>query len=419
MRFQRLADWLQWQESLHPSAIDMGLERVAKVRDRLGLAAKLDVPVVAVAGTNGKGSCVRYMESALQAAGYRVGAYTSPHLWRYNERIRVDGEEIRDEQLCQAFAEVDQARGDVSLTYFEFGTLAAVQLFRTSYCDVMLLEVGLGGRLDAVNVFDANVAVITSIGIDHVEWLGSDRATIATEKAGIFRTDRPAVCGDVDPPATLLAQADKLGVPLYRCGRDFNYHLRGRDWDWLCEGVHRRTLPLPAMRGEHQLRNAASAIMALHLLRHQLPVDQSSIRRGLLHARLPGRAEVHPGQVEELFDVGHNAQAAITLARALAEQSTTGVTRVVLGMLRDKDVGEYVAALNGLNQQWYCGGLNVTRGLAGEELADLVKARLGGAAVRGFVTVAEALRIARSEAQAGDRIVVTGSFYSVAQSTDA
>ena len=264
-RFSSLEQWLQWQETLHPVSIDLGLERVARVADRLQCRSPACI-VVSVAGTNGKGSSVAMLEAILLRTGYRVGCYTSPHLFRYNERLRLQGEEIADAALCEAFARVDQARGADTLTYFEFGTLAALDIMARETLDIAVLEVGLGGRLDAVNVVDADVALITSIGIDHSEWLGMDRESIAREKAGIMRASRPVICGDTDPPDSLLAGARRLGAPCRVRGADFRITEAGRGWHWQGEHSSYRDLPRPALAGPHQLANAASVLMVLEML---------------------------------------------------------------------------------------------------------------------------------------------------------
>ena len=330
MKFTRLADWLRWQESLHPSAIDLGLERPRSVWTRLG-SGRAPV-VITVGGTNGKGSCVAFLEAILRHAGYRAGCYTSPHLVRYNERIAIDGEPVSDEVLMSAFQRVEETRGDTRLTYFEFGTLAALDIFARSRLDVAVLEVGLGGRLDAVNIIDADVSVITPVGVDHVEWLGTDRESVGREKAGIFRRGRPAVVADPDPPASVLNAADALDCPLWIAGRDYRFDAGPNDWTWHGPDVVRRGLPVPVMRGRHQLSNAAAAIAVLQRAAGRLPVDQRAIRTGLLNARVQGRFQVLEGKPSVVLDVAHNPDAAAVLADNLRHLPRPGRVLSVFGL---------------------------------------------------------------------------------------
>ncbi len=413
-RFATLAEWLAWQERLHPRAIDLGLDRIRAVAARLGLEHP-PYPVITIGGTNGKGSCVAFLEAMLRAQGYRTGAYTSPHLLRYNERIRVSGDAVGDAALCRAFARIDAARGDISLTYFEFGALAALEIFRIAEIQVALLEVGLGGRLDAVNIIDGDAAVVTSIGIDHEEWLGADRDGIGWEKAGIFRRGRPAICGDPSPPPRLLAHAHTIDALLYRFIKDYNFHYETKGWSWRHGERHVQSLPLPALAGEHQLSNAAAALMALTALADELPVSEEAMRRGLATASLPGRFQVFPGPVTWILDVAHNAHAAIALARCLKRPPWRGRTHLVWGMLEGKKAVDMARALDEAVDCWYVSPLGNPQGQAGETLA----AALGEAYVSGSVTVCtgvqEACHNAIREAKTGDRIVVTGSFHTVAQ----
>ena len=414
MRFQRLSDWLAWQETLHPSAIDLGLERLHPVVRRMGRECIAPV-VITVGGTNGKGSVVRMMEAICRAAGLRTGAYTSPHLVRYNERIRIDGREIDDDSLCRLFAEVDHARGEVSLTYFEFGTLAAFAGIRRAEVDVALLEVGLGGRLDAVNAIDPDVAVITSIGVDHVEWLGPDRESIAREKAGIFRGGRPAVCGEPEPPAALEAAAAQLGAGILYAGRDFRWRRAGDRWDFASHSLELPDLPMPAAPGGVQLGNAATALQALASARLERALSRTAVDAGLRSAVLPGRVQRIPGEVEWVLDVGHNPQSARALAAALAAGPVRGRRLTVLGMLRDKAVEEVAAVLAPATDAWYLAGLPGGRGQSGVELARRLGTTLPGARAQTFRSVRHACRRARADARPGDRILVTGSFLTVAE----
>lgn len=413
MRFPTLDAWLAWQERLHPAAVDLTLQRVVAVWRSMGAAPPAGV-VITVTGTNGKGSCVAYLENILRCAGYRVGAYASPHLLRYNERVRVAGIEASDAQLCAAFERVDEARGDTTLTYFEFGTLAALDIFSRAGLDVAVLEVGLGGRLDAVNVIDPDVALVTSIGIDHTDWLGPDREHIAREKAGIFRAGRPAVCGDPNPPASLMDHATKLGVPLHIFGRDFNFEADHIGWTWRGpQGEVRAGLGYPQLRGACQLQNAAAAVMVLELIKARLPVSQSALRQGLVEASLLGRFQVLPIQPTTILDVAHNPDAAATLAESLRKHPCTGRTLAVFAMLADKDMTSVVRALDEIIDEWHGAPLNVPRGASVLQIA----AALDAAQPRGLVhihsAVLDAYRGAKTRARPEDRVVVFGSFYTV------
>lgn len=417
-RFETLAQWLTWQETLHPQAIDLGLERLREVLQRLGWSQPSAV-VITVGGTNGKGSSVAFLEACLQAGGYQVGSYTSPHLLRYNERIRINGVQAADEAICRAFAHIDVARGDISLTYFEFGTLAALEIFREAQVDVMVLEVGLGGRLDAVNVLDADAALITSIDIDHVEWLGPDRESIGREKAGIYRSGRPAICADPAPPSSLLEHARQINASLYRYGQDYGFERQADTWTWWHRQNRLESLPLPALMGTHQLENAAGALMTLTTVAERLPLTPQTIHVGLRQARIEGRFQVIPGPVEWVFDVTHNPHGAAILARCLRERSCSGRTRAVLGMLTDKDMAGVAQALAGLVDHWYAASLQGPRGCAAEQLAAALKRTGIGEAVSVFSCVDDACRAAAQEAVTGDRIVVFGSFYTVAAAQQA
>lgn len=413
MRFPTLDEWLRWQESLHPSAIDLGLERPGQVLAQMGLSKPAPI-VITVAGTNGKGSSVAILESILLAAGYRIGCYTSPHLLRYNERIRIDGAEVSDEALCESFERIDQVRGDISLTYFEFGTLAAFDLFARAELDVAVLEVGLGGRLDAVNLIDADVALITAIDLDHASWLGSDRESIAREKAGIMRQGLPAVCSDPNPPQSLLDYATEIGAPLHCLGRDYAFSKTAEGWQWQSGEEPPLALPLPSLRGEFQLQNAAGVLMALHLLHGRLPLAPQQLRQGLLNVQLAGRFELTHGDVVEIADVAHNLQSATVLAENLRQMPVEGRTLAVVAMLGDKDQAAVIAAMTPVVDAWYVAGLDVPRGGDAATLVAVVETATGLVPQR-FVTVADALQQARAEAHKGDRIVIFGSFYTVAE----
>lgn len=409
---QDLDGWLRHIESAHPKTIEMGLERIRVVRDRLGLAPGF--PIVTVGGTNGKGSTCAFLESMLACAGYRVGCYTSPHLLRYNERVRIDRREVADAALCESFDAIERARGEIPLTYFEFGTLAAVWQFQRAGVDVAILEVGLGGRLDAVNVFDPDCAVVTSIGIDHVDYLGPTRETIGFEKAGIFRQGRPAVIGDGDPPVTLIAHAEAVGARVLRAGRDFRAVDEDSQWRYEGPGGLRAGLPWPALRGPVQLGNAAVAITALDTLRDRLPVSGGALREGLATVELPGRFQVLPGRPLVILDVAHNPHAAERLAAALARMPCSGQTRAVFGMLGDKDIAGVAGVLKAHVDRWHLAPLPGPRGVGTEALAAALDAAQVLDDVRQHDSLAEALIAARDDARADDRILVLGSFLTVA-----
>lgn len=394
----------------------MGLERARRVKDALGLAP--DFPILVVGGTNGKGSTCAYLEAILGAAGYRTGLYTSPHLLRYNERVRIAGREASDAELVAAFEKVDAARGDTSLTYFEFGTLGAMVQFIAAGVDVAILEVGLGGRLDAVNVFDADVAIVTSVDLDHTDYLGDTREKIGYEKAGIYRTGRPAICADPAPPASLLEHARRIGAELHCIGRDFSAQREGNRWVYRGLRVNQGDLPLPAMAGPCQLRNAAAALAALEATGARLPVSDAAIREGIGAARVPGRFQ-HIAQVPEIIlDVAHNAEAARALAAALRERPVGGRTLAVVGMLADKDAAAVFSALAGEVDAWWTCTPASPRAQDAATLAEVLRAGGGAAPVTVQPDVNAALAAARSAAHENDRIVVFGSFYTVAAVLD-
>ncbi|MEF8699117.1 MAG: bifunctional tetrahydrofolate synthase/dihydrofolate synthase [Candidatus Accumulibacter sp. UW20] len=414
-----LTQWLAHLESLHPrgqGGIELGLERVLRVRQEL--AQDLQCPVITVGGTNGKGSTCAYLEAIYSFAGYRVGCYTSPHLLAYNERVRVDRQPIDDASLCQAFARVEAARqaaGQVALTYFEFGTLAAIEVFRSQPLEVLILEVGLGGRLDAVNAYDPDCAVVTSIALDHTDWLGPTRASIAVEKAGIFRAGRPAICADPDPPATLLEQARTTGADLHLLGRDFGHFGDPLQWTFWTRGGRRRGgLANPGLRGAGQLRNACAALTVIELLGSRLPVSMQAIRRGLIDLDLRGRFQLIPGRPTIVLDVAHNPQAVAGLADKLGDLAFSAQTIAVLGMLGDKDIAGSLAPLAGKVDHWLLADLEVPRGASSAVLAASVHGAALGGSVEQFASPAEAFAGSAELAGENDRILVFGSFYTVA-----
>ncbi|GAA5235753.1 bifunctional tetrahydrofolate synthase/dihydrofolate synthase [Verticiella sediminum] len=411
-----LADWLAYLEALHARPIELGLDRVRAVADRLGLS--LDCVKIVVGGTNGKGSTCAMLEAILLSAGYRVGTYTSPHLIDFNERARVNGESASDAALVAQLRAVEAARGATSLTYFEFTTLAILRLFSQSSLDAVVLEVGLGGRLDAVNIVDADCAIVTSVDIDHVEFLGGNREDIGWEKAHIYRPGRPAICADPEPPARLLAYAEAIGADLWLFSRDFNYAGDRQQWNYGGRSRRRNALAYPALRGANQLLNAAGALAVLEALEARLPVPQQAVRQGLANATLPGRFQIVPGQPTQILDVAHNPHAAAVLAQNLDNMGFFPYTYAVFGMLADKDVDAVIAHLAGRIDHWVCVDLPGPRAMPAAELARRVaQAGIGSRADTSVAVAAEpaaGLAAARERAGEGDRIVVFGSFLTVA-----
>jgi dihydrofolate synthase/folylpolyglutamate synthase len=415
-----LNEWLSRLEALHPKAIDMGLERVARVRDALGI--RFDCPVITVGGTNGKGSTCAMLESALLQGGYHVGLYTSPHLIHFNERARIDGDIVGDAQLIEQFEAVEAARGDVSLTYFEFTTLAIMRLFMQAGLDAVILEVGLGGRLDAVNVIDADVAIVTSVDIDHTEFLGSTREEIGFEKAGIFRPGKAAICGDPLPPRSLVEHAEKIGADLWLMGRDFNYSGDKQQWNYGGRNMRRNALGYPGLRGANQLLNASAALAALEALRNRLPLGAQEVRSGLALVELPGRFQVLPGRPSVILDVAHNPHAAATLAQNLGNMGFFPYTYAIFGAMADKDIAGIIAQLKDQVDHWCLTDLPLPRAARAADIAEMledagVTPRNEPDAERSiqcFATPAEAYANARSRATENDRIAVFGSFLTVA-----
>jgi dihydrofolate synthase/folylpolyglutamate synthase len=410
VRFRELGGWLAWQQAAHPVEIDPGLDRVDAVWRRLRLP--LAATVLTIGGTNGKGSVCAYLEAILRAAGYDTGMFTSPHLVRYGERIRVCGREIDDGALVETFAEIDAARGDVSLTFFEWNTLAALLAFARARVDVAVLEVGMGGRLDAVNLIDAHAAAVVSVGLDHREWLGATVEAIGFEKAGIFRAGRPAIFGGRQVPRSVSAHAAAIGARLRTIGTDFDFVERSDGWDYVGFGSRRRELPLPALAGASQLGNAAVALAVLESVEPALLVPDQAARAGLAGVRLAGRFQVIPGRPEWILDVAHNAEAAASLAASLASRPHAGRTFAVCGILADKDIEAIVAALAPQVRRWIAVGLDGPRALAPAELAGRI-ARAGARSVVAVADVASGLAQARIECAPGDRVVVFGSFLTV------
>jgi len=418
MRFQTLSEWLKWQENLNPKEIDLGLERVAAVLKKLKFSSDFFCPVITVAGTNGKGSTVTFIESILKQSDISVGSYTSPHLFKYNERIRINQQPVTDADLCEAFDVIDKARGDIALTYFEFGTLAALVVFKKYNVDVAVLEVGLGGRLDAVNVINADVAVITSIGIDHVDWLGDDIEVIAREKSGVMRAHKPAIVSMFNPPVTLLNYAQENNVNLVRLGQNYLYQgLSDTNWQLNGPDLHLADLPMPALKGGFQLQNASAAIMAINCLALQKTPGRKNIADGLQQVKLLGRYQQLCIAPVVIVDVAHNEQSAQMLHSVLSDNPVAGNTIAVVAMLADKAVAEVLAAVGPQVDQWVSAGLAVSRANSAKNMAQAVRDLDSDVKLSVCESVAEACVKALALAAENDRIIVFGSFYTVAEAT--
>ena len=408
-----LAGWLAHCEQLHPTTIDMTLDRVLAVRDRLGL--RFAAPVISVAGTNGKGSSCAMLEAIALQAGYRVGLYIKPHLVHFEERCRINGEIATADSLLPHFAAVEAARGGTTLTWFEFTTLALLRALSQAPLDLVILEVGMGGRLDAVNAIDADCALITSIALDHIEFLGPDRETIAIEKAGIMRPGRPVVVSDPEPPASLQARADALGADLWRLGRDYNFQGDKQQWSWRGRAQRLNSLAYPALRGANQLINAAGVLAVFEALRERLPVNAQAVRNGLAMVELPGRFQIVPGQPTLVLDVAHNPQSVAALANSLDQMGYFPQTHAVLGVMRDKDIADLLRHMVPLVDCWHLCDLPLPRAASADALAALVRAASGSRKIslHCHPDPATALAAAAAGADPADRIVVFGSFHTV------
>jgi dihydrofolate synthase/folylpolyglutamate synthase len=408
-----LQEWLDWCEHLHPVAIDMGLDRVKTVADRMDL--RFDCPVITVAGTNGKGSTCAMLEAVLLQAGYRTGVYTSPHLVHFEERCRLHGESASSEAFAQAFAAVESVRGDVSLTYFEFSTLAILHLMAKSNLDVAILEVGLGGRLDAVNIIDADCAVITSIDLDHMAILGNDRESIGFEKAGIMRAGRPVIVSDPVPPQSVIDHAGALGADLWLFGRDFNFSGDKQQWAWAGRERRYSGMAYPALRGANQLINASGVLAALDALRQRIPVTAQAVRNGLAMVELPGRFQIVPGQPVLVLDVAHNPHSVAALAANLDAMGFYPTTHAVLGAMADKDLLPMLQKVNPMVDRWYFTDLPLPRAAKAADLQQAWQAQNSrtDTASTVYADPMQALQAAIEAADPADRIVVFGSFYTV------
>jgi len=414
MRFQSLPQWLEWQETLHFTKVDPGLARVGQVWQKLGGQTTLPFTVITIAGTNGKGSSVAMLESILRSAGYRTGSYTSPHLLEYNERICIDGQPCQDNTICDAFALIDKARDQTSLTYFEFATLAAADIFSRNKVDIAIFEVGMGGRLDAVNLFDADIALITPISLDHTEWLGTDREAIGGEKAGIIREAKPVVCSEKKPPVSVVNYAASLKSPVYIAGNEFNIIQNEEHWHWSNSHVEWKNLPFPALVGEYQIQNAAAVLQVISLLSEQaISISENAIKKGLSTVQLAGRFQQISGDISQILDVTHNQQGAKNLAKLLVEIPCDGKTFAVLSMLKDKDVTTVCSILKSAIDVWYVSGLDGNRGMTSKQLASKLSTTINEDNIKVASTVLDAYREAMSEAKKGDRVLVFGSFHTV------
>ena len=415
MRYETLTEWLAWQETLHPQAIDLGLDRVRRVADRL----KLDLGqtfTITVGGTNGKGSCVAMLETIFREAGYRVGAYTSPHILKYNERIAVSGQPVDDARIIESFDKIDQARGETTLSFFEFGTLAALDIFRSESLDIQILEVGLGGRLDAVNIVSADIALVASIDVDHQDWLGTTRELIGLEKAGIFRKGRPAVVGDPDVPQSVLDFSKQSETPLKWVGRDFDFSLTDHGlWTWSDADTVIKDLPLPSIPGQHQLMNVSSVLEVVKLAQNRFPVSEAEIRRALPKVTLKGRYQLFPGEVPVLLDVAHNPQAVRMLCQYLRTGLTYQKLHAVFSVMRDKDIAEILEVMKKEVDIWYLAPLKMNRAAPPEMLADMLSEAGITSVHMGYEDVKSAVERAKRNAVSGDLILVFGSFFLVSE----
>jgi dihydrofolate synthase/folylpolyglutamate synthase len=417
VKTKKLADWLSWQETLHLSEIDLGLDRIREVAKKLDLLSPA-FPIITVAGTNGKGSTVALFESILTVQGYKTGSYTSPHLIDYNERIKLDTINASDDLIVEAFEAIDKARGSIdpiSLTYFEFGTLAAMFIFTQQKVDVAILEVGLGGRLDASNLWDTSLAIITNIGIDHVDWLGDNREVIAIEKAGIMRKGIPAICGDINPPANISKEAKRIGADLYQINTDFSYRKKD-DKSWTWKGFDEEyTLPTPALSGEFQLNNAATVIAGLQAISTFIPTEQNNIKQGLEKVSLLGRLQKINDKPEWFVDVAHNPHAAKELAKHLQNSPITGKNIALFSMLNDKDIGQVISIMDQQIDEWHIVELEGSRSTKLTELKKLLIEQNPNIRVISHQSFLEAIKFIKTNHNLKDRVVAFGSFLVVSQ----
>jgi dihydrofolate synthase/folylpolyglutamate synthase len=411
-RFTTLNDWLSWQEGLHFTAIELGLDRCSDVAERMGIL-KPGFTVISVAGTNGKGSSVTMLDMILRRSGYKVGKYTSPHLIHYNERICVDGEEVSDERICNAFDRIDQARGDISLTYFEFGTLAAIDVFRQSGVEIAIMEVGLGGRLDAVNILDADAALVTSVDVDHEKWLGHDRDSVGREKAGIFRAGKPAVCSDPNPPDSVTAYADSICAKTELLEKNYRYEVIADAWNWQSGSSAYHALVKPSVNNDCQIQNAAGVLMVLKTIADRYPVSFDAVTTTMKDFRLNGRFQVEQRDVTYILDVAHNRQAANILVKNLEKLPKTGLTHCLVGMLKDKNHELVFEELGKIVDSWYVVGLEGERAAGTDLLKEKLIKAVRPEQMFEYEDINMAFEKVSSRAEPGDRILITGSFLTV------
>ncbi len=413
-----LAEWLSWQEKLHLSEIDLGLDRIRAVAEKLDILSP-PFPIITVAGTNGKGSTVALFESILKAQTYKTGSYTSPHLIDYNERIKLNSINANDDVIIEAFEKIDAARGEISLTYFEFGTLAAMLIFIKQNVDVAILEVGLGGRLDASNLWDTSLAIITSIGIDHIDWLGDDKEIIAKEKSGIMRQGIPAICGDLDPPLSIAKEASRIGAQFYQINNDFSYQ-KNDDHTWEWKGFGKSySLDLPALAGEFQLNNASTVLAGLHILNRLLPPSQEHIKQGLKGVSLIGRLQTIHHQPEWIVDVAHNPHAAKQLAKYLQKKPITGKTIALFSILKDKDIDQVISIMNSQINEWHIVELKGSRRTKIDKLEKTISHHSNDNKVITHQNFLEAVKSIKTTSNFKDRVVAFGSFLVVSEVINA
>jgi len=400
--------WLDWIQSLSMKEIDLSLDRVYQVLKRLDIS--LESTVITVAGTNGKGSTVAGLEAIYLEALKSCGTFTSPFLLHYNEQVRIQGKPVTDQILIAAFQEIKKHSEKIPLTSFEFGTLAALWIFKQHNLDVVILEVGLGGRLDAVNAIDSDVSVVTSIALDHMEWLGTTREAIAREKSGIFRRLKPAVCGDLDPPLTLIQHAKEIGSPLFCQGKHFGYQENDSHWDWWSENDRFADLPYPVLA----LQNMSTVLKVIELLQPTLPVKREAIDRALMHVNLPGRIQVIPGKIKKILDVSHNPASIALLSDYLKKNPILGKTHAVFSMLKDKDIFSSLKMIKNVIDHWYIAPLHNSRGMSKDALRDIFQ-KENMKNWKMYHGVNQAYETALIEVEENDRVVVFGSFYTVAE----
>ena len=407
-----LTDWLGYIESIHPSTIDLTLERIKIVIERLNL--DISFPILTVGGTNGKGSTCSILESIYREAGYKVACYTSPHFLNFNERIKIQTLAVSDEVICEAFSRIESAREDVTLTYFEYGTIAAMIIFSEAHVDVAILEVGLGGRLDAVNVFDADCAIVTTDDLDHMDYLGHTREAIGFEKAGIYRTEKTSICGDFDPPQSLIKHAELIHADLKIIGKDFGYEAHHDSFDFLIDSTFVMNLPLPKLQGDFQLANATNALMAVKAMEDKLPLTEISIQKGITLTLLPGRFQEVKKMPSLILDVAHNPQAARSLSHNLKTHVVPGKTIAVFSILKDKDIFGVINELNLDIDDWFIAEIQNERAASIENISNTIQKINPSAHIEAFKNIQEAYQFASKEVRRNDRIIVFGSFFTVA-----